>query len=471
MIENAESQFQQAQLFLKSNPPDYAAALPFLQNAATSEHAEAAFQLGSCVLYGMGTEPNHVQATYWFKVAADNGHQTARYHLALLRESNGIDEDDIAPIYLQLAEEGYLDAQIRLMHYYAEHGDSRAVIWAKKAAECHHPHAQLFLAQYHQKGKIPDLPIAHMPYQQTVAQGMIYAHWQLANQFLYGQGVAQNEIQALYHLRIVAQANIASAQTALAKLLLEGKHITTQADEAIQWLNQAARHHDNDARALLAHQYMIGIHIERDYKQAAFYALQAARHNHPEALCLLGDIYQYGLGISASTQKARRYYERAAKHGDMTARHKLLLANALQHTNHSEYNTEQIEYHRIAERNYQVGFSHHYGMGCLQDYTSAVMFYNLAANSGHAKAQTNLGMMYYNGQGVTTNHRQAAYWFLQAAHQGDTLAQYNIACLCYRGLGVPQNTAAACSWLQTAIDNGHEYPEQLRNLMAQWQSA
>ena len=471
MTESAESQFQQAQLFLKSNPPAYAAALPFLQNAAAAGHAEAAFQLGGCILYGMGTEPNHVQATYWLKVAADNGHQTARYNLALLREGNGIHEDDIVPIYLQLAEEGYLDAQIRLMHYYAEHGDSRAVIWAQKAAKRHHPHAQLFLAQHHQNGQTPDLPTAHMLYQQAAAQGMVHAHWQLANQFLYGQGVAQNDTQALYHLRIAAKANIAPAQTALAKLLLEGKHIEAAPEEAIKWLNKAVRRHDNDARALLAHQYMIGIHLERDYKQAAFYALQAARHNHPEALRLLGDIYQYGLGIPASPQKARRYYERAAKHGDLTARHKLLLADALQHTNHSEYSTEHIEYHRTAERNYQAGFAHHYGIGCPQDYASAIMFYNLAASSGHAKAQTNLGMMYYNGQGVATNHRQAAYWFLQAAHQGDTIAQYNIACLCHRGLGVPQNTAAACSWLQTAIDNGHEHPDQLRAIMAQWQSA
>lgn len=471
MTECAESPFQQAQVFLQIVPPDYATALPLLQEAATAGHAEAAFQLGCCILYGMGAEINYAQATYWLKVAADKGHQTARYNLALLREGNGIDEEEMMLVYTQLAEEGYVNAQIRLVNYYLHRDSTRAVYWAEQAAKCHHPIAQMFLAQYHQNSLAPELPTAHLLYPQAAAQGMIFAHWQLANQFLYGQGVAQNYTQALYHLRIVAKANFAPAQTALGKLLLEGKHVEAAPTEALKWLNKAIRRRDIDACAFLAHHYMIGTYVERDYKKAATHAVQAARHNHPEALRLLGDIHQYGLGIPASPNKARRYYERAAKHGDLASRHKLLLADALKHIDNTEYSAEHIEYHRTAERNYQAGFAYYYGIGCEQDDANAAKLYDLAAKSGHAKAQTNLGMMYCNGQGLAINYRQAAYWFLQAAHQGDTIAQYNLACLCYHGLGVPQNTEAACSWLQTAINNGHEQPDQLRAVMAQWQQA
>ena len=83
-------------------------------------------------------------------------------------------------------------------------------------------------------------------------------------------------------------------------------------------------------------------------------------------------------------------------------------------------------------------------------------------------AQGASGMMYYNGEGIEADPKQAARWFTQAATQGDTTAQYNLACLHYSGTGVPQDTAVACKWLQTAIDSGHEHPEQLRELIHQW---
>ena len=44
--ENADSIFQRAQKLLTAMPPDYATALPLLEQAAEAGHAEAAFQLG-----------------------------------------------------------------------------------------------------------------------------------------------------------------------------------------------------------------------------------------------------------------------------------------------------------------------------------------------------------------------------------------------------------------------------------------
>ena len=125
--ENADSIFQQAQKLLTAIPPDYATALPLLEQAAEAGHAEAAFQLGGCMQYGMGTDPNRVQATYWLRKAAEGGHTTARYNLALLREDNGINIQSVLPAYLSLAEEGHTDAQVRVMHYYAEQKDDRAL--------------------------------------------------------------------------------------------------------------------------------------------------------------------------------------------------------------------------------------------------------------------------------------------------------------------------------------------------------
>ncbi|MFH6975287.1 tetratricopeptide repeat protein [Neisseria sp. 23W00296] len=470
MTENAESLFQQVRQYLTAVPTDYAAALPLLEKAAEAGHAEAAFQLGGCMQYGMGTEPNRVQATYWLRKAAEGGHTTARYNLALLREDNGVPVETVIPAYLSLAEEGHTDAQVRVMHYYAEKQDERAVHWAQQAAKNHHPQAQIFLARHYQHSKVPNLPAAHQLYQQAAAQGIVSAHWQLANQFLHGQGVPKNHKQALYHLRIAAEADVAPAQAELGKLLLEGRYLPADAEEGMKWINKAVRQEDDAACAFIAKQYLTGEHIGRDYKKAALYAAKAARHNQPDALCLLGDIRQYGLGIQTDLEKAREYYEHAVKYGSLVAMQRLLMLDSRSHVDNPAYNQEVLEFQQSLERNYQSGFALHYGIGVAQDFESAFAYYSMAARNGHPKAQTNLGMMYYNGEGVEADAKLAARWFTQAATQGDTTAQYNLACLHYSGTGVPQDTEIACKWLQTAIDSGHDHPEELRRLMEEWQA-
>ena len=471
MTENAESLFQQARQHLTAIPTDYAAALPLLEKAAEAGHAEAAFQLGGCMQYGMGTEPNRVQATYWLRKAAEGGHTTARYNLALLREDNGVPVETVIPAYLSLAEEGHTDAQVRVMHYYAEkQQDERAVYWAQQAAKNHHPQAQIFLARHYQHSKVPNLPAAHRLYQQAAAQGIVSAHWQLANQFLHGQGVPKNHKQALYHLRIAADADVAPAQAELGKLLLEGRYLPADVEEGMKWINKAVRQEDDAACAFIAKQYLTGEHIGRDYKKAALYAAKAARHNQPDALCLLGDIRQYGLGIQTDLEKAREYYEHAVKYGSLVAMQRLLMLDSRSHVDNPAYNQEVLEFQQSLERNYQSGFALHYGIGVAQDFESAFAYYSMAARNGHPKAQTNLGMMYYNGEGVEADAKQAARWFTQAATQGDTTAQYNLACLHYSGIGVPQDSEIACKWLQTAIDSGHDHPEELCRLMEEWQA-
>ena len=471
MTENAESLFQQARQHLTAIPTDYAAALPLLEKAAEAGHAEAAFQLGGCMQYGMGTETNRVQATYWLRKAAEVGHTTARYNLALLREDNGVPVETVIPAYLSLAEEGHTDAQVRVMHYYAEkQQDERAVYWAQQAAKNHHPQAQIFLARHYQHSKVPNLPAAHRLYQQAAAQGIVSAHWQLANQFLHGQGVPKNHKQALYHLRIAADADVAPAQAELGKLLLEGRYLPADVEEGMKWINKAVRQEDDAACAFIAKQYLTGEHIGRDYKKAALYAAKAARHNQPDALCLLGDIRQYGLGIQTDLEKAREYYEHAVKYGSLVAMQRLLMLDSRSHVDNPAYNQEVLEFQQSLERNYQSGFALHYGIGVAQDFESAFAYYSMAARNGHPKAQTNLGMMYYNGEGVEADAKQAARWFTQAATQGDTTAQYNLACLHYSGIGVPQDSEIACKWLQTAIDSGHDHPEELRRLMEEWQA-
>ncbi len=57
------------------------------------------------------------------------------------------------------------------------------------------------------------------------------------------------------------------------------------------------------------------------------------------------------------------------------------------------------------------------GQGVVQDDKQAIKWARLAAEQGHAKAQTNLGWMYYKGKGVSQDDKEAFKWFQLAAEQ------------------------------------------------------
>ena len=467
--------------FLRKKPPQYRAAIPLLEEAALAGQTEAAFLLGSCCLYGLGTHASREQATFWLKRAADKGHTFAHYHLALLREDNGADLANILPIYQALAGKGFSPAQVRLMYHFAEaHNDKQALFWATAAAKQNDPHAQSYLARHHPNNTHPYLLTSYELYQQAAEEGLGAAHWQLANQFLFGQGVEVNTIKARHHFHMAAQAGVIPAKTEYAKLVFSDPLVTDkQIAAALDLLHEAAADHHSEAHALLAQMYLTGRFLNRSYPAATEHAHLAAQSNHAEALRLLGDIHQYGMGVAADPITARSYYQRASKQGDIASRQKLLLADALsqnsqpQQPHHPQHNNSSsvIEYHRRNEKIYRSAFARHYGLGCRQDYAEAARLYQEAALYHHPKAQTNLGLLYYNGQGIKTDASRAAYWFEQAAQQGDAVAQYNLACLYYDGHGVSADHDTAQHWLNAAIENGYPTPQHLQALLAQAQEA
>lgn len=459
-----ESLFRQGHELLLQNPDNCAAAVPLLLEAAEAGHIEAAFQLAGCLLNGAGGRPDYRAARRWLAAAAEGGHPYARYNLLQLRAADGERFEQQIAEYTELAENGVLHAQLRLLEYCADRKDPQAVHWAELAAEQGSGDAQLYLAKYYQQAPEPDLAKAHSLFVRAAAQGVPAAHWLLGNQYRYGQYVEKDLQKAVAHFTPAAETGFAAAQSALGEVLLE------QGDAAaVGWLEKAAEHDDADAQAALAEVYMTGKFAERDHQKARRHASAAARRNHPKALRLLGDIFRYGLGVEADTDTARRQYRRAAELGDMASHKKLLTDTALAHREDYEEAKQAALMFQKADREYQNAFACHYGLGRGQDYTMARKLYLRAAEMHHRKAQTNLGMMYYNGQGVEADPDQAAYWFEQAANQGDPMAQYNLACLYYHGVGAPQSTATACTWLQNAIDSGHEHADQLRQLLRHWQ--
>jgi hypothetical protein len=72
---------------------------------------------------------------------------------------------------------------------------------------------------------------------------------------------------------------------------------------------------------------------------------------------------------------------------------------------------------------------YHYGTGVTQDYQTAIMWYQKAAEQGNDKAQYLLGIMYENGYGVEADTTEALIWYKKAAAQGNSEAKAQLKIL------------------------------------------
>ena len=99
------------------------------------------------------------------------------------------------------------------------------------------------------------------------------------------------------------------------------------------------------------------------------------------------------------------------------------------------------------------------GLGVLQDYKVAKMWFEKSASNNISMAQNNLGSIYENGKGVAQDLQKAAIWYQKAAVQGDKNAQFNLGLMYEQGKGVAQDQEEAVQWFRQAAEQG--------NMMAQ----
>lgn len=114
---------------------------------------------------------------------------------------------------------------------------------------------------------------------------------------------------------------------------------------------------------------------------------------------------------------------------------------------------------------FAFGMMSYEGDGVPQDYATALNWYRIAAEQGHAKAQHNLALMHDEGQGVPQDYGEAAKWYRMAAEQGNPGSQNNLGRLFATGQGVTQDYGEAADWYRKAASNGDSNAlENLRQL-------
>src|SRR5258708_6470223 len=155
---------------------------------APGEDPESSFQKARAYLLGDGVSQDSVEAVKWYRMAAEQGHRAAQFHLGrMYANGDGVDQDEIEankwhrraieqraahqdynydlgkkPVetvewYRKAAEQGSTSAQYNLGVIYANgigvaQDRTDAEKWYRKAAEQGHRDAQSYLGQMYANG-------------------------------------------------------------------------------------------------------------------------------------------------------------------------------------------------------------------------------------------------------------------------------------------------------------------------------
>jgi TPR repeat protein len=125
----------------------------------------------------------------------------------------------------------------------------------------------------------------------------------------------------------------------------------------------------------------------------------------------------------------------------------------------NDFKTAFVQYQKAADQGYvlaeyNLGVLYEKGWGVAMDEAQAAAWYRKAAQQGFVLAQSNLGNMYRNGQGVAQNYPEALSWLRKAAEQGNARAMGTIGVMYANAQGVPQDYTEAVSWWLKAAEQG-----------------
>lgn len=109
---------------------------------------------------------------------------------------------------------------------------------------------------------------------------------------------------------------------------------------------------------------------------------------------------------------------------------------------------------------FNIGLMYRLGRGVEKNDEKAFLWYETAADKGHAQAQNNLGFMLNNEKGTSTLRNpedcqaEAVHWYHMAAEQGLVDAQFNLGVMYRQGRGTRKSIRSASHWFALASTNG-----------------
>lgn len=243
-----------------------------------------------------------------------------------------------------------------------------------------------------------------------------------------GWGLAA-ELADMVLLRQNAESGRAAAQFALAEAYHYGEGLPEDQSQAIKWYEKAAVKGHLEAQLALGYIYF-GLFVTGEpewemtygpveqYNFAPFKWLEkAAAKDDPGAQLHLGYMYYYGFDVPKDNQQAVKWFQRAALQGQERAAYYLAMM-------------------------YEDGAD-----DVAQNYDEALLWYNRGLAARDPFTESRLGLMYLTGRGQGQDYAKALEHLQKAAGQYHDPALFALSFMYAFGLGVEQNTEEALEYL------------------------
>ena len=258
-----------------------------------------------------------------------------------------------------------------------------------------------------------------------------------------------------------AELGHSQAQTALGHLYHLGEGIPQDDAEALKWFLKAAEQNNQLAQTFLGEMYYDGSGVPQNYTEAFKWFLKAVNQDDAIAEDYLGDMYYFGHGMKQDYAAAFKWYSKAAEQGDAAAQCSLGHLYYFGHGVGQDYGAAYHWLSKAAEQNNNVametiGIMYNNGKGVPKDQAEAAKWFRKAAEKGNASAKRRLGMAYKDGEGVPEDVDLAVKWLREASEEGDSFAQYQLGNMYLLADGIPRDPDEAKKWLQLAADQGEE---------------
>jgi TPR repeat protein len=174
-------------------------------------------------------------------------------------------------------------------------------------------------------------------------QGDASAQYNIGVMYHKGQGVTQNNQEAVKWLKLSAVQGLRYAQSNLGYMYLNGYGVTQDHQEALKLFRLAAAQGDTMAQTNIGWMYHMGQGVTQNYQEALKWYRLAAAQGNDLAHNNIGMMYHMGQGVTQDHQEALKWYRLAAAQGDATAIENLklpqMLAAAARQSNGSQYSS------------------------------------------------------------------------------------------------------------------------------------
>jgi uncharacterized protein len=149
------------------------------------------------------------------------------------------------------------------------------------------------------------------------------AQVQLGTAYASGDGVTEDDAEAVKWFRKAAEQGDAAGEYSLAEMYLTGRGVSANLIEAAKWMRRAAEHGDARGQFNLAAMHAQGQGIPKDETVAAKWMRKAADQGLAAGQFGLGSMYAHGRGVRQSAAEAAKWHGKAADQGDHAAMNNL----------------------------------------------------------------------------------------------------------------------------------------------------